>query len=698
MMLQHATAAIRTLGDAVRAAFPDRADIGGVDPAASGAQAWATYARLLAIDEGELARRLASVFGVDAAGSLDAIPETVLSQVPFNLCQQHNIVPLRVEPGALVIATSDPTDASLAERIGFMANKPVRWALAPPSRIEDTVLFAMSRAAERLAGSDGGGQQAIDENAVVRLAHGLMGKAIEQRASDLHVQPYMGAAVVRVRVDGSLRRLTMLPEAVATMLIRHVKARSGMDPTNNLVPQDGRQSIVVDGRDFDLRVSTLPATRGERLVIRFLHQGRSYRLGNAGFSLAALQTLRRAVARPSGMIVFTGPTGCGKTSTLYGMLAEVNRSDVNIITVENPVEYRVAGISQVEVNEKAGRGFATALRSILRQDPDVILIGEIRDRETAQIAAQSAMTGHLVLTTLHTNDAMTAIPRLLDLGVEASVLSDSLAVIAAQRLCRTLCAACKVPVTDPLTPEESAFLKLTRNRPACRAAGCATCEFTGFKGRLPIVDIVENNKTLRDAIAAGENRLAVLDGLREGGLRSLAASGSLRVISGDTTVRDVMEAVGPGFWHDLAGYYGTEYAADTADSIPMNIAQGQAVLLVGSDTALAARLEDALAEEGLRLLTAGDAASVDALLKQDEEIGFIIGDLPEGTDLPTALAILRDARVHVAWARLPAAVLLPASLAGQEEALRQSGTLAAFQAKPVDARELVAQVRRAHAR
>jgi type II secretory ATPase GspE/PulE/Tfp pilus assembly ATPase PilB-like protein/CheY-like chemotaxis protein len=657
---------------------------------------------VLSLQPAALARAVAPAFGVDAAGGLDGatIDAAVLSQIPFNLCQTHNVLPLRWNQGALEVATAQPRDLEMQERLAFLVGKPVRWMLAPPADIQDAVLVAFSREAVRAVAADGaGGADAqLDENAIVRLGRELMSRAVRLRASDLHVQPYLGSAVVRIRVDGVMRRLTVLPDAVAAMLIRHVKARGAMDPSSTQVPQDGRMSLVVDGKDFELRLSTLPASRGERLVIRFLAQSQVHQLGSAGFSHAALQTLRRAIARPAGLVVFTGPTGSGKTSTLYGMLAELNRSDVNLITVENPVEYRIPGISQVEVNEKSGRTFAVALRSILRQDPDVILVGEIRDRETAEIAVQAAMTGHLVLTTLHTNDALTAIPRLLDLGVQPSVLADALAVVASQRLCRKVCMHCRIPATEPYAPEERAFLEVTRNPPSHRAVGCEKCEFTGFRGRLPIVDIIEMNKALRDAVATGENRLAVLEGLREGGLKSLAASGSLRVISGETTVREVMEAVGPAFWTELSAHYGAYFSTESAETIPTNAARGFGVLLIGGDAALADLLRPALVEEGLRLVHAPDPVAAEKALHADEDIAFVVGEITEGTSVENASAELLANRQRISWARLPAAVFVARSLAGQEEALRASGTLAALLPKPVDPAELIAQIRRAQAR
>ena len=394
----------------------------------------------------------------------------------------------------------------------------------------------------------------------------------------------------------------------------------------------------------------------------------------------------------------TGPTGSGKTSTLYAMLAEINRSTVNIITVENPVEYRVAGISQVEVNEKAGRTFAASLRSILRQDPDVILIGEIRDRETAEIAAAAALTGHLVLTTLHTSDALTAIPRLLSLGVEPSVLADSLAVVVAQRLCRVLCPQCKVAATDPLTAEEKLFTDITHNRPGHRAVGCKACDFTGYRGRLPVVDIVEMNKRLRDAVSSGETRLANLESLREGGLRSLAGSGAPRVISGDTTVAEVQDTVGPGFWSELAQHYGTIFSGDLELPPPSHVMTGQGVLLMSTDAALAATLQPVLETVGLRLLVVATAELAQACLRKDEDIAFIIGDVPESLSLEQAVAHLSDNRLNIAWARLPALVLISSALIEQRAALIDSGVMGELMAKPVDLQALLHYIRRSQAR
>jgi len=694
---------IEMLSQAIGEAFPERTGKIGENFDGALDQAWQTFARMLGVTPLELARAVAPFYGVSPAGPLDKCTKEALALLTAGYCQQNTILPLRIEENVVVIATANPFDENVSERTRFLANRQICWVLAPPAEIGDATVFAYGQEAARLLESGDAiskaAQEEIDDNAIVKLGRALLKNAVEQRASDLHIQPYMGAFVARIRVDGVLRRLTMLPDAAAASLLRYLKTRSGMDASNSLIPQDGRMAMVVDDRSIDMRVSSLPASRGERLVVRFLDQSKVHSLSQARFSHASLQVMRRGIARPSGMVLMTGPTGSGKTSTLYGMLAELNRSSVNIITVENPVEYRIPGISQVEVNDKAGRSFMAALRSILRQDPDVVLIGEIRDRETAEIACQAALTGHLVLSTLHTNDALTAIPRLLNLGVQSTMLADSLAMVIAQRLCRTLCPHCKTPVTEPLAPDERTFVEVTHNFPGHRAVGCKACDYTGFLGRLPIVDIVEMSQGLRDAVALGESRLSELDKRREGGLRSLAASGSLRVISGETTVGELMEAIGPGFWPELAEHYGAVCFADTMEiTTPKHVRAGQGVLVIAPQSGLVEALGPALEQEGLFLSVAKDAESAQTVLQRDEDIAFIIGDIPENATLPETVERLRRNRLHISWARLPAAILLPASFTGQEAQIRESGVMGALLIKPVDMTSIIDHIRHARAR
>lgn len=653
-------------------------------------QLWSLASRAIGCTDGELGDRIAVALNLARANALEARREA-LEALPFMFCQQAGMLPLRLEGRGLALAVSNPFDTEAIDKARFMSGRTLTLCLATPREVAAAAAAAHGRAAEAEA-------DAQSDNAIIQLARDLFRQAIAGRASDLHIQPHMGAVAVRIRVDGELRRLTLLSQSVGVTLIRHIKARAGMNSTNSLAPQDGRLSMQVDGRDFDLRLSVLPASQGERLVARFLDQSRVIRLANSHFSLAALQSLRRVTAQPSGLLIFTGPTGSGKTSSLYGMLSELNKGTVNIMTVEDPVEYRIAGISQVEVHERQGTSFAAALRAILRQDPDVVLIGEIRDAETAQIAVQAAMTGHLVLTTLHTNDALSAIPRLVNLGVEPAILADALGAVASQRLCRSLCLQCRVPVTEPLQVEEALFQQATRALPAYRAVGCEACGGTGFRGRLPIVEIVENNPRLRACIAAGRIGVNDLEPLREGGLRGLAVSGALRIISGETTVREVMHAVGRTFWPELAARYGTGFVPDESAAQALFTGASPAVLMIGRQSAMAAPLAAELEPLGMRLVEARTPDEAAQVLRADEEVVFVVIDLGDSQDLNALKGDLALARRLGAWARLPALVLVPPALKDREDDLRAEGLMSEVMAADARPGDVVKALRRSQVR
>ena len=520
----------------VKRTFPAREALRtlAVDP--SLVTAWKQLAAAAGVDKWALASAIANELGFEAPGSLKTSDPFAVQLLPESLAREHFVLPLREEAGMLIVACAAPHDENTLQRVKFVTNRALKILVVPPDELEWAIVDAYARLSQLQANEIGtlfwtadgkfAGNGATGEHALVQLARSLLMEAIKARASDIHIQPFSGGGLVRVRVDGVLQRLAFVPGAVLHALLRYFKAQGGMDPTNDRVPQDGRMSLVLGSHDYDLRLSVLPASRGERLVIRFLDQNRVYKLSGAGLSTAAMQSLRKLGANSSGVVLITGPTGSGKTSTLYAMLAEINRTGVSIITVENPVEYRISGISQVEVNAKAGLTFASALRSILRQDPDIILIGEIRDAETADIAMQAALTGHLVLATLHTNDALTAIPRLIDLGVHPSILADALAGVVAQRLFRKLCVACRVSVREPLRHDERLFFELTGERPAYRAVGCGACRGTGYSGRQPVTEIVEMSPALRQQLAADHTDLAKLQDLTKGPLSSLSQSHS----------------------------------------------------------------------------------------------------------------------------------------------------------------------------
>ena len=340
----------------------------------------------------------------------------------------------------------------------------------------------------------------VDDAPVIRLINGIIAEAVRQGASDIHVEPFETALVVRLRVDGVLKEVLSLSHRLAPLLVSRVKVMARLDIAEKRIPQDGRISLTLGGRSLDVRVSTLPARAGERLVMRILHQDQAaLGLEELGFSTHALETFRGALREPNGIVLVTGPTGSGKTTSLYSGLAMLNDATRNILTIEDPVEYAIKGLGQTQVNTKVGMTFAAGLRAILRQDPDIVMVGEIRDGETAQIAVQASLTGHLVLSTVHTNNAAGAITRLRDMGVEPFLLAATIRVVIAQRLVRRLCPACRHP-----TPADLATARLINVPPGhtlYRNAGCAECGNTGFAGRIGVYEAIRIDDRIRRLIS-----------------------------------------------------------------------------------------------------------------------------------------------------------------------------------------------------
>jgi len=376
----------------------------------------------------------------------------------------------------------------------------------------------------------------VDDAPVIRLINGIIAEAVRQGASDIHVEPFETALVVRLRVDGVLKEVLSLSHRLAPLLVSRVKVMARLDIAEKRIPQDGRISLTLGGRSLDVRVSTLPARAGERLVMRILHQDQAaLGLEELGFSTHALETFRGALREPNGIVLVTGPTGSGKTTSLYSGLAMLNDATRNILTIEDPVEYAIKGLGQTQVNTKVGMTFAAGLRAILRQDPDIVMVGEIRDGETAQIAVQASLTGHLVLSTVHTNNAAGAITRLRDMGVEPFLLAATIRVVIAQRLVRRLCPACRHP-----TPADLATARLINVPPGhtlYRNAGCAECGNTGFAGRIGVYEAIRIDDRIRRLISdmADEDAISAV-AFEKGG--TLADEVRRYVAEGLTTVEE----------------------------------------------------------------------------------------------------------------------------------------------------------------
>lgn len=379
-----------------------------------------------------------------------------------------------------------------------------------------------------------------DDAPIIKLINAMLGEAIKLGASDIHIETFEKALIIRFRVDGLLREVLRPNRRLSSLLVSRIKVMSKMDIAEKRVPQDGRISLRIAGRAVDVRVSTMPSSHGERVVLRLLDKNNSHlNLADLGMTLAIQQAFSKLILKPHGIILVTGPTGSGKSTTLYAGLTEINTKDRNILTVEDPIEYELEGVGQTQVNTKVSMTFARGLRAILRQDPDVVMVGEIRDLETGQIAVQASLTGHLVLSTLHTNTAAGAITRLEDMGVEAFLLSSSLLGVLAQRLVRTLCSHCK-ELHEP-DKEERNLLGISKKegQHIFRAKGCEHCNFTGYRGRTGIHELLQVDETIREMIHNGKGEQAI-EKYARANCPSIRVDGFSKVLAGETTLEEVL--------------------------------------------------------------------------------------------------------------------------------------------------------------
>ena len=522
---------------------------------------WGTVvAKQLATDEqilGALATRFRLKL-VDFAQSERAAREVVPEQV----ARRYHVLPVHVTDSYMEIATANPFDLDCEKTLAFATGREVRVLLASPSQIQDKIdelyrpenvidklLEGMSETEvtqlkDEIPESDelSVSAEQASERPVVRLVDLILSEGIMSRASDIHIESEEGGVAVRYRIDGVLRQVMKVPRAAGLPLISRLKIISSLDIADRLRPQDGRARVAVNGVPVDLRVSTLPASLGEKVVIRILDSRRTaLSLEALGLNEEEQQAVIELLEFRDGVILVTGPTGSGKTTTLYSALKHVQDEGVNIVTVEDPVEYRLPGIVQVQVHEKAGLTFASALRSILRQDPDVVLVGEIRDRETAQVAVQAALTGHLVLSTLHTNDAANAVTRLVDIGIESFKIATAVRGVIAQRLMRTLCTSCKEVWVESIPPKLLRWIP--SDTPLYRAVGCQECAMTGYRGRFSIVEVLRVTPEVERSIGANETADKIADAAERGGMKSMWVSGLSHVLRGDSTIEELLRVV-----------------------------------------------------------------------------------------------------------------------------------------------------------
>jgi type IV pilus assembly protein PilB len=600
-------------------------------------EAWEMAARTLGVTPPELASALAPAFGL-AEADFDKSDARALGLIPERIARQYHVFPLREDDRHLVVATCDPTNIEVEHAIGFAAGRRPVFELATPTQIQDAFVaaFANDTSTNDLAagiedevadsvstledmGPEAVTAEEVESKPVVKLTNLILRDAVVQGASDIHIEPGAKTGNVRYRVDGVMREYMKLPMAALNRVVSRIKVLGKLDIADRIRPQDGRSRVQIEGRYVDLRISTVGTRDAEKAVIRILRPESTKRLDDIGITPRELARLRQLLDCRDGIVIVTGPTGSGKTTTLYSAIKEIATGEVNISTVEDPVEYELPGITQIQVDVKRGVTFANSLRALLRQDPDVIFVGEIRDEETAHIAAQAAMTGHLVLATLHTNDAMSTVARLLDLGLDAQTIATTLRGTLAQRLLRRVCVDCAQPVIGSLTEEEESLAARFGVQPLSRAAGCKRCGNSGYRGRLPLIEVAVITPTIADMIAAGATAHALQRAAVAQGMAPMREVGIARVRRGETTLQEIERVIG-----------------DNIEDKPSE--DGPASILVVNADPSWRRMARALLEGGgFKVTEAVDATQAMQLMSSGQEYSLMVTDLMMPATIPSLM-------------------------------------------------------------
>jgi general secretion pathway protein E len=524
--------------------------------------------RLGLVPEGRVAEVLADFLALDFV-NIQALPDLPLlaDGVRPGFLKANRILPIGFNRDALVVAVADPFNTDAIQSLSYLVDRPVEQRIAAPSDVEKTLerlyrdIDAPTSDDAAVPGLLASGEAIEDdvrrlkdlasEAPVIRLVHDLIARAVETFASDIHIEPREDTVRVRFRIDGMLHTVETLPPALRAAVTSRIKIMARLNIAERRLPQDGRIRSTVRGKDIDLRVSTMPTLYGESVVLRVLDRSSTRHDFTAlGFSPDVLTGLRKTLAEPNGIILVTGPTGSGKTTTLYTGLGSLDSERQKIFTVEDPIEYELAGINQIQVQPQIGLTFSSALRSILRQDPDIIMIGEIRDLETAEIAIQASLTGHLVLSTVHTNSAAATVTRLIEMGVADYLLASSLTMVLAQRLVRRLC-SCAVPMDGARALAERLWQDSGGGATGAhsmaelaaglrRPAGCEACRHTGYRGRTTIGEMLTMNDRLRELLLSGAGELALTQGAVAAGMTTMYRDGLLKAFRGETTIEEVL--------------------------------------------------------------------------------------------------------------------------------------------------------------
>ncbi|HTJ77606.1 MAG TPA: type II secretion system ATPase GspE [Rariglobus sp.] len=518
------------------------------------------------VEKSVLLKKIADQLGYEYLdGSPGDIPGDVIAAVQGSLARMYGVVPIRMDAQSIDLLVSDPFNSQVIDDLTFALGKDIRLVVGDPVRVEgmlklhygddettiDDLLKEMS--SEDHDGLGGGGEKELSEHdleamagqtPIIRFVNLVIGQAIRDKASDIHFEPFEHEFKIRYRIDGALYEMAPPPKHLALPITSRVKVLANLNIAERRVPQDGRIKLTLGGRAVDLRVSTLPTQFGESVVLRVLDQSAvQLDISSLGMPTDVFEGINEIIQRPNGIFIVTGPTGSGKTTTLYSALRVINTSDLKLLTAEDPVEYEIEGIMQVPVNHAVGLTFAAALRSFLRQDPDVIMVGEIRDLETAQIAIQASLTGHLVLSTLHTNDAPGAVTRLVDMGVEPFLIASSLEAVLAQRLVRRICKNCRTPYEPPAALLQQLGIDPVDigNREFFYGRGCEHCSDSGYRGRMGVYEWLRLSEAIRDLVVERASTMVIKQKALEQGMRTLRDDGLRAIFDGATSIEEVIK-------------------------------------------------------------------------------------------------------------------------------------------------------------
>ncbi|MFZ3047413.1 MAG: ATPase, T2SS/T4P/T4SS family [Desulfatirhabdiaceae bacterium] len=524
------------------------------------------------VDDEQIAKALAGQLRIPfiRLNGVD-IPKEIIDLVPQDMAENYLLIPVKEVKKQLVVAMANPLEFYALDDIRFMTRMPIFVTVAPQGEILSAIhKYYPRRGLDQELGPDMGMTEGLEivsqtkekeQNVqdllnltelppVVRFTNSIIADAIKQKASDVHIEPQKDSVVIRYRVDGIMREIMQIDKPVHTSLVSRIKIISNMDISIRRKPQDGRAQVKFGSDRFDLRVSTIPTSYGEKVTIRILNpKGGGISIEELGFNEVDIRHFNDAISKPQGIVLVTGPTGSGKSSTLYTALRKLNTSKVNIVTVEDPVEFDIDGINQVQINPKAGITFAAGLRSILRQDPDIVMVGEIRDSETAGIAFQAAQTGHMVLSTLHTNDAPSAVTRLMDMGVEPFIITDSLVCVIGQRLVRGICPNCKTvdPLSHKIAEQLTSYFKVSPDQKFWKGVGCESCQYSGYAGRMGIFEVLMISPAIREMLSKDTTGLMIRKVAEKDEFTTISKDGISKALKGLTTIEEVFRVAPPEY-------------------------------------------------------------------------------------------------------------------------------------------------------